>query len=73
MSDLHTFNGAATFEVDGYHIQAASEAVGRGLIGLSTVDIDGDVRPLPAGNLPDLGADEIPAGRFNVFLPAIKR
>jgi hypothetical protein len=73
VTDLHTIHGSAAFEADGYHIQAASAAVGRGLSGLSTLDIDGNARPTPAGSIPDLGADEILAGRFNLFLPAIKR
>ena len=34
-----------------------------------TADIDGDPRPIPAGTLPDLGADEIRQHR--VYLPLL--
>lgn len=68
---MNTIDGPASFEEDGYHIQITSAAVGAGLDGLSIVDIDGDARPWPAGSWPDLGADEVSAGKFNVFLPLL--
>jgi hypothetical protein len=73
VTDQHTYTGAAVFEADGYHIQAASAAVGRALPGLCRLDIDGGSRPAPAGSYPDLGADEISAGRFSIFLPTLRR
>jgi hypothetical protein len=72
VNELHTINGAAMFEADGFHIQPVSAAAGYGKPGLATVDIDGNARPWPAGSLPDLGADEIVAGT-RVFLPILKR
>jgi len=73
VSEVNTLSGAAVFAADGYHIQATSAAVGEGRGGLSPVDIDGEVRPAPAGSLPDLGADEILAGKFKLFLPWLVR
>jgi hypothetical protein len=73
VTDRHTFNGTAAFEADGYHIQAASAAVGKGQPGLCSLDIDGGSRPAPTGSYPDLGADEISAGRFSIFLPTMRR
>jgi hypothetical protein len=35
--------------------------------------MDGSARPSPAGSLPDLGADEVPVGIFNLFMPALVR
>lgn len=73
VTDVRTQNGNADFAVDGYHIQTTSKAVGKGIAGLSTTDIDGDSRPWMAGSLPDLGADEIRAGLFSVFIPLARR
>ena len=70
---INMIDGSASFEADGYHIQPTSAAVGVGLDGLCMVDIDGDARPWPAGTRPDLGADEVSVGKFNVFLPLLKR
>jgi hypothetical protein len=67
VTELNTINGSAAFETDGYHIQITSDAVDKGLGGLSAMDIDGEVRPLPAGSLPDLGADEVPAGNDSIW------
>jgi hypothetical protein len=73
VTDVRTKTGAAVFEADGYHIQATSSAVGKGIAGLATTDIDGDTRPWLAGSIPDLGADEISASLFNLFIPMTKR
>jgi YD repeat-containing protein len=54
--------GSASFEADGYHIQPGSAAVAQGVVSTLANDIDGELRPRPAGILPDLGADEIDAG-----------
>lgn len=70
---INTIQAPAAFEADGYHIQTTSGAVGMGLPGLSAVDIDGDVRPGPAGTRPDLGADEVPVGYFYQFIPFVMR
>ncbi len=70
---INTIQAPAAFEADGYHIQTISGAVGKGLPGLAAVDIDGDVRPDPAGTRPDLGADEIPVGNFYQFIPFVMR
>lgn len=55
------------------HINPTSAAIGVGLDGLSSVDIDGEAQPWPAGTHPDLGADEISAGKFFIFLPTVMR
>jgi hypothetical protein len=73
VTELNTINGSAAFEADGYHIQTTSNAIGKGLPGLSLVDLDGDTRPSPAGSLPDLGADEVPVGYYWIYLPLILR
>ncbi len=73
VTELNTINGSAAFEADGYHIQTISAAVGKGLAGLSVVDMDGDARPAPVGSLPDLGADEVPVGYYRIYLPLILR
>ena len=66
VTELNTINGSADFEADGYHIQTTSDAIGEGLPGLSVVDMDGNVRPSPAGSLPDLGADEVTQDEYNL-------
>ncbi|MBN1890036.1 MAG: DUF11 domain-containing protein [Thermoflexales bacterium] len=48
--------GNPAFDLDGYHITAASQAVNRGVASGVDVDIDGDARPLHGSH--DLGADE---------------
>lgn len=73
VTDLHTYAGAALLAADGYHLLPGSAAVGKGLAALAPRDIDGDPRPWPACRLPDLGADEISAGGFCVYLPALRR
>ncbi len=50
------FFGAALFDVDGYHLQKNSKAIGVGLP-VGGRDIDGDGRPQGGG--PELGADEL--------------
>ena len=70
---VNTIDGSALLKGDGYHINPTSAAVGVGLDGLSSVDIDGEARPWPAGTHPDLGADEISAGKFFIFLPTVIR
>ncbi len=60
--ELGSISGSAAFAADGYHITAASAGVAKGIATSLTDEIDGEVRPRPAGSLPDLGADEIDAG-----------
>jgi hypothetical protein len=52
------FYGRAAFDLDGYHLTRQSAAIGKGAAVGVSVDIDNEARPLPAGTLPDLGADE---------------
>ncbi len=52
--------GLAQFAPDGYHITRYSAALEQGVNAGVTDDLDGQPRPLPAGTLPDLGADEYP-------------
>ena len=60
ITSLARFNGAAAFDPsDGYHITQYSEATAKGQAGVLSSDLDGNLRPQPAGSLPDLGADEI--------------
>jgi hypothetical protein len=73
VTEAGTINGSAAFEADGYHIQTTSAAVGMGQVGLCNTDIDGNPRPSPIGSMPDLGADEIAAGKFKKFLSRIVR
>jgi hypothetical protein len=73
VTEVDSFHGVAAFTADGYHILSTSDAVGRGLAGLSAVDIDGEARPSPANSRPDLGADELPVGRWWVLLPFTHR
>jgi len=75
VTDVNTQTGAAVFEADGYHIQATSSAVAKGIAALAPTDLDGEARPSPAGSLPDLGADEIEVEveSFRCFLPLVKR
>lgn len=54
--------GSAAFAADGYHLQPTSAAVAQGVVSALGDDLDGELRPRPAGILPDLGADEIDAG-----------
>ncbi len=61
------FSGAPHFTADGYHLQATSAAIGRGLDTAVINDIDGQPRRLP----PDLGADEY--WFVDVYLPLIVR
>jgi Right handed beta helix region len=56
---LNLINGAAAFDpADGYHLTQYSEATGKGKAAIQADDVDGSIRPQPAGSLPDLGADE---------------
>lgn len=68
-----TIFAPAGFEADGYHIQITSKAVGMGLSGLTGLDIDGDARPHPSDTHPDIGADEVQAGIYSMFLPMLIR
>jgi len=52
-----------------YHILPASAAVDTGVDAGVTTDVDDDLRPAPAGTLPDLGADEI--SQREVYLPLV--
>jgi len=70
---INTITGPASFEPDGYHIKNDSAAVGKGINGLVSIDIDGDARPWPVGSKPDLGADEISIGIFYIYLPTLIR
>jgi hypothetical protein len=53
-------NGPAAFDLDGYHLTRYSAALEQGIETGLRDDIDGDLRPMPAGTNPDLGADEYP-------------
>ena len=61
--EYFSFAGQAKFDLDGYHLTRSSNAISLGAVVGVTTDIDGDVRPLPAGTMPDLGADEFPLGQ----------
>ena len=54
-----------------YHIGAGSAMANQGEAVGVAYDIDGDIRPAPAGTRPDLGADEVNQRR--VFLPLTLR
>ena len=60
--ETNSFTGKANFDLDGYHLTRSSNAISMGADVGVTTDVDGDARPLPAGTLPDLGADEFPIG-----------
>jgi hypothetical protein len=50
--------GKSELDLDEYHLTRQSMAIGMGVdVGVS-IDIDGNVRPSPAGTLPDIGAVE---------------
>ncbi|HHY57592.1 MAG TPA: hypothetical protein GYA08_19375 [Chloroflexi bacterium] len=51
-------DGPAGFDWDGFHLTRFSAALERAIQTGVAHDIDGDVRPTPAGTSPDLGADE---------------
>jgi parallel beta-helix repeat protein len=57
-------SGDPTFAPDGYHLQAGSMAIDRGVSAGVTTDIDGEVRPQGGGF--DIGADEFTAPPANV-------
>lgn len=73
VTEESTIFAPAGFEADGYHIQITSKAVGVGLPGLSEKDIDGEGRPYPSDTRPDIGADEVQAGVYSMFLPMLIR
>ena len=50
--------GSAAFDADGYHLTSGSAALQQGADTGVLNDIDGEVRPQPAGTAPDIGADE---------------
>jgi hypothetical protein len=52
------FYGKAAFDLDSYHLTRQSAAIGKAVPSGVSLDIDNEARPLPAGTLPDLGADE---------------
>jgi hypothetical protein len=61
--EYSSFAGKANFDLDGYHLTRSSNALGLGADVGVTTDVDGEARPLPAGSMPDLGADEFPIGQ----------
>lgn len=61
--------GNPLFDTDGYHLTGSSEAIDRGVDTGVEADIDGESRP--AGDNPDLGADEF--GLTSVYLPLVMR
>jgi hypothetical protein len=69
------YTGDPAFAPDGYHVTPGSAALDRGVnAGVAAdaaTDVDGDVRPAPAGTHPDLGADEI--SQWRVYLPLLTR
>jgi fibronectin-binding autotransporter adhesin len=64
ISTSNDHSGDPAFAPDGYHLQAGSMAIDRGVSAGVTTDIDGDVRPQGGGF--DIGADEFPAPPANV-------
>jgi fibronectin-binding autotransporter adhesin len=66
LSDEYTGNPA--FVADGYHLNAGSAAINRGIKAGVTTDIDGQSRD----TAPDLGADEYPLAE-KVYLPIVWR
>lgn len=58
LHDTQPFSGAAGFGADGYHLTKYSTALEKGALTGLDHDLDGELRPAPAGSLPDLGADE---------------
>jgi len=62
-------SGDPAFAADGYHLTLRSAALDEGVACDVTTDIDGDHRP--AGDAPDLGADELLIR--HVYLPLIVR
>jgi hypothetical protein len=66
LSDEHTGNPA--FAADGYHLNAGSAAINRGIKAGVTTDIDGQ----PRDAAPNLGADEYPLTE-KVYLPIVWR
>lgn len=77
ISSTHPITGQEPRFVDpagwDYHLQSNSPAVDAGVtVDWLAWDIDGDPRPLPAGGLFDIGADELV--RWQVYLPlAVKQ
>jgi len=43
-----------------FHLRPGAEAIGKASDSTLAIDIDGDVRPQPAGSKRDIGADEVP-------------
>jgi hypothetical protein len=62
------YTGNPLFAADGYHLNAGSAAINRGIRAGVTTDIDGQLRD----TAPDLGADEYPLIE-KVYLPIILR
>lgn len=60
VNEIGHLDGVAAFAADGYHLTRYSAALEQGVDTGLADDLDGDPRPLPAGTLPDLGADEYP-------------
>jgi hypothetical protein len=70
ITGTHNYWGDPRFATDGYHLQAGSAAIDRGVSAGVTNDIDGDTRT----GVPDLGADE--AGSLDwhyLYLPSVMR
>ncbi|MEA4959512.1 MAG: hypothetical protein VB029_07360, partial [Anaerolineaceae bacterium] len=59
--------GVAGLAQDGIHLNRYSAAIGKGVVNDVVLDIDGEVRPQPAGSQPDLGADEYVSNPLEVF------
>jgi parallel beta-helix repeat protein len=66
---LHDYTGDPTFGMDGYHLEASSAAIDKGVSAGVTIDIDGQ----PRDALPDLGVDEYwaPGVLRYIYLPFI--
>jgi hypothetical protein len=66
---INDHTGDPDFAADGYHLTPGSAAIDKGVPSHVTTDIDRNSRP--AGDGPDLGADELPIHR--VYLPLVVR
>jgi hypothetical protein len=70
VSIQNQYQGNPAFTSDGYHLQATSAAIDKGVNAGVLVDIDGN--PRPNGTAPDLGAVEYWAlNIFKIYLPLI--
>jgi hypothetical protein len=67
LTETGHLEGPAAFAADGYHLTCGSVALQAGVDAGVSDDIDGQVRPQPAGTMPDLGADESPCAVASEF------